>query len=77
MDAVLFGGVGGLGGWKRMNLERGCASIDPNNIHIYNSYNTYIHGPQAAARGNIQRGIMAGKLKGQMPAHTPRGCLYE
>jgi hypothetical protein len=27
--------------------------------------------------GNIHRGIMAGKLKGAMPAHTPRGTLYE
>ena len=25
--------------------------------------------------GNIQSGIMAGKLKGAMPAHTPRGTL--
>mmetsp|Transcript_12651 Transcript_12651/g.25028 ORF Transcript_12651/g.25028 Transcript_12651/m.25028 type:complete len:242 (-) Transcript_12651:288-1013(-) len=33
--------------------------------------------PVAMARGNIQRGIMAGKLKGAMPPHTPRGCLYE
>lgn len=30
--------------------------------------------PVAMARGNIQRGIMAGKLKGAMPAQTPRGC---
>mmetsp|Transcript_21293 Transcript_21293/g.36560 ORF Transcript_21293/g.36560 Transcript_21293/m.36560 type:complete len:203 (+) Transcript_21293:1607-2215(+) len=29
--------------------------------------------PQVTARGNIQRGIMAGKLKGAMPAHTPSG----
>lgn len=26
--------------------------------------------PVVHAMGNIQRGIMAGKLKGQMPAHT-------
>ena len=25
--------------------------------------------------GNIQRGIIAGKLKGAMPAHTPKGVL--
>ncbi len=30
--------------------------------------------PHTVARGNIHRGIMAGKLKGQMPATTPRGC---
>ena len=29
--------------------------------------------PQIMAMGNIQRGIMAGKLKGAMPAQTPRG----
>lgn len=29
--------------------------------------------PQTAASGNIQRGIIAGKLKGAMPAVTPRG----
>ena len=27
------------------------------------------------AMGNIQRGIIAGKLKGAMPAHTPKGVL--
>ena len=31
--------------------------------------------PQMSAMGNIHRGIMAGKLKGAMPAHTPRGTL--
>mmetsp|Transcript_41008 Transcript_41008/g.128583 ORF Transcript_41008/g.128583 Transcript_41008/m.128583 type:complete len:264 (+) Transcript_41008:658-1449(+) len=30
--------------------------------------------PVAAATGKIQSGIMAGKLKGQMPAVTPSGC---
>ena len=30
--------------------------------------------PVAMAMGNIHSGIMAGKLKGVMPAHTPRGC---
>jgi hypothetical protein len=29
--------------------------------------------PQAIARGNIQRGTMAGKLKGVIPTHTPSG----
>ena len=29
--------------------------------------------PLVTATGNIQRGIMAGKLKGVMPAHTPSG----
>mmetsp|Transcript_5182 Transcript_5182/g.12129 ORF Transcript_5182/g.12129 Transcript_5182/m.12129 type:complete len:240 (+) Transcript_5182:2088-2807(+) len=29
--------------------------------------------PQTAASGNIQRGIIAGKLKGAIPAVTPRG----
>lgn len=33
--------------------------------------------PQVVARGNIHSGIMAGKLKGAMPAQTPRGCLKE
>ena len=27
------------------------------------------------AMGNIQSGIIAGKLKGAMPAHTPKGVL--
>ena len=27
--------------------------------------------------GNIQRGIIAGKLKGAMPAHTPSGTLED
>lgn len=31
--------------------------------------------PVIMAIGNIQRGIMAGKLKGQMPAVTPKGFL--
>ena len=31
--------------------------------------------PQMRAIGNIQRGIMAGKLKGAMPAQTPKGVL--
>ena len=31
--------------------------------------------PQATASGNIHRGIMAGKLKGVMPAHTPKGWV--
>ena len=30
--------------------------------------------PHAIARGNIHSGIIAGKLNGVMPAHTPRGC---
>ncbi len=30
--------------------------------------------PVAIAMGNIHSGIMAGKLKGVMPAHTPSGC---
>jgi hypothetical protein len=29
--------------------------------------------PQVTDRGNIHSGIMAGKLNGVMPAHTPRG----
>ena len=29
--------------------------------------------PQTMAMGNIHSGIMAGKLKGVMPAHTPIG----
>lgn len=29
--------------------------------------------PHTIAMGNIQRGIMAGKLNGAIPAHTPRG----
>lgn len=33
--------------------------------------------PVTTPTGNIHNGIMAGKLKGQIPAHTPRGCLYE
>lgn len=32
--------------------------------------------PATRATGNIHRGIMAGKLKGAMPAQTPRGTLY-
>ncbi len=30
--------------------------------------------PAVTATGNIHRGIMAGKLKGQMPAHTCTQC---
>jgi hypothetical protein len=30
--------------------------------------------PQPVDMGNIHRGIIAGKLKGQMPAVTPSGC---
>ena len=30
--------------------------------------------PSTQARGYIQRGIIAGKLKGAIPAQTPRGC---
>src|SRR5690625_5877972 len=30
--------------------------------------------PAINARGNIQQGTMQGKLKGVMPATTPRGC---
>ncbi len=30
--------------------------------------------PQAMAIGNIHSGIIAGKLNGVMPAHTPIGC---
>jgi hypothetical protein len=33
--------------------------------------------PAMRPTGNIQRGIIAGKLKGAIPAHTPRGTLYE
>mmetsp|Transcript_108572 Transcript_108572/g.324663 ORF Transcript_108572/g.324663 Transcript_108572/m.324663 type:complete len:403 (+) Transcript_108572:517-1725(+) len=33
--------------------------------------------PQVMATGNIQSGIMAGKLKGQMPAQTPSGWRTE
>jgi hypothetical protein len=33
--------------------------------------------PQAIAKGNIQRGIIAGKLNGVIPAQTPRGTLNE
>ena len=31
--------------------------------------------PQAIAIGNIQRGIIAGKLKGVIPVQTPSGCM--
>jgi len=31
--------------------------------------------PHAIANGNIHNGIMAGKLKGAMPPHTPKGTL--
>lgn len=30
--------------------------------------------PNVQAIGNIHKGIIAGKLKGQMPAVTPNGC---
>jgi hypothetical protein len=30
--------------------------------------------PVAMAIGNIHSGIIAGKLNGVMPAHTPSGC---
>mmetsp|Transcript_81853 Transcript_81853/g.226849 ORF Transcript_81853/g.226849 Transcript_81853/m.226849 type:complete len:213 (-) Transcript_81853:544-1182(-) len=33
--------------------------------------------PQVMATGNIHSGIMAGKLKGQIPAHTPSGWRTE
>ena len=33
--------------------------------------------PQAIAIGNIHMGTIAGKLKGVIPAHTPRGCLID
>eukprot|EP00698_Gefionella_okellyi_P013677 TRINITY_DN3763_c0_g1_i1.p1 TRINITY_DN3763_c0_g1~~TRINITY_DN3763_c0_g1_i1.p1 ORF type:complete len:705 (-),score=165.84 TRINITY_DN3763_c0_g1_i1:76-2190(-) len=33
--------------------------------------------PQVIAIGNIHRGIMAGKLKGVIPAQTPNGWRYE
>mmetsp|Transcript_7983 Transcript_7983/g.23855 ORF Transcript_7983/g.23855 Transcript_7983/m.23855 type:complete len:264 (-) Transcript_7983:403-1194(-) len=33
--------------------------------------------PTVQASGYIHRGTMAGKLKGQIPATTPRGCLIE
>jgi len=33
--------------------------------------------PSVIASGNIQRGTIAGKLNGHMPATTPKGTLYE
>ena len=33
--------------------------------------------PQVIANGNIQRGIIAGKLKAATPAQTPSGTLNE
>ena len=33
--------------------------------------------PAVMATGNIHSGIIAGKLNGVMPAHTPSGSLYE
>lgn len=33
--------------------------------------------PQVMANGNIQSGIIAGKLKAATPAHTPNGVLKE
>jgi hypothetical protein len=33
--------------------------------------------PQAMAGAAFQSGIMAGKLKGVMPATTPRACRME
>mmetsp|Transcript_20782 Transcript_20782/g.46535 ORF Transcript_20782/g.46535 Transcript_20782/m.46535 type:complete len:389 (-) Transcript_20782:258-1424(-) len=33
--------------------------------------------PQTIDMGNIHSGIIAGKLKGAIPAHTPRGTRYE
>ena len=33
--------------------------------------------PEAIATGNIHIGTIAGKLKGVIPAHTPRGCLND
>jgi len=33
--------------------------------------------PVAMASGYIHNGIIAGKLKGAMPAHTPSGCNHK
>ena len=33
--------------------------------------------PHAVAKGNIQSGIITGKLKGVIPAQTPSGCFIE
>ena len=33
--------------------------------------------PQEVATGNIQSGIITGKLKGVIPAHNPSGCRIE
>ena len=33
--------------------------------------------PQAIAIGNIHIGTIAGKLKGVIPATTPKGCLID
>ena len=33
--------------------------------------------PHAIAIGNIHMGTIAGKLKGVMPAQTPKGCLID
>ena len=33
--------------------------------------------PQAIAIGNIHIGTIAGKLKGVIPAHIPKGCLND
>jgi hypothetical protein len=33
--------------------------------------------PHTRAKGNIHRGIIAGKLKGVIPAQTPSGILYD
>ena len=39
-------------------------------------FKTYVL-PHTLARGNIQRGIIAGKLKGVIPAQTPSGALKQ
>jgi hypothetical protein len=37
-------------------------------------FNTYVF-PRVIANGYIHKGIIAGKLKGQIPAQTPNGTL--
>ena len=32
--------------------------------------------PHTIAKGYINKGTITGKLKGQIPAQTPKGCLY-
>jgi hypothetical protein len=69
--------------WTMLTTPGGLPASSNNSTNLCAHVGTRSEGfrmkvlPVVMAKGNIHKGIIAGKLKGAIPPHTPRGTRYE